>query len=222
MDLKISYSSKGIENEDVEGLIVFLPEKSDTRAAGLSDLPENLKKIINTAVREEVFNGKTGSSQRLITGSAKPSQLLMIGIGKKEELNPEIIRRAAGGAGKVLACSKLKSIGVMLSNVLSTSSGKECGQWISEGLQLGAYEFKSYKSSENNSPKNLKVRILDKDALSSAKAVKLGVLRAVSANIARTLGNTPANDMNPEKLAEEAKNLCKTEGLKYKVIEEKE
>ena len=36
MDLKISYSSKGIENEDVEGLIVFLPEKSDTRAAGLS------------------------------------------------------------------------------------------------------------------------------------------------------------------------------------------
>ena len=28
MDLKISYSSKGIENEDVEGLIVFLPEKS--------------------------------------------------------------------------------------------------------------------------------------------------------------------------------------------------
>ena len=70
MDLKISYSSKGIENEDVEGLIVFLPEKSDTRAAGLSDLPENLKKIINTAVREEVFNGKTGNSQRLITGSA--------------------------------------------------------------------------------------------------------------------------------------------------------
>ena len=45
MDLKISYSSKGIENEDVEGLIVFLPEKSDTRAAGLSDLPENLKKL---------------------------------------------------------------------------------------------------------------------------------------------------------------------------------
>ena len=84
MDLKISYSSKGIENEDVEGLIVFLPEKSDTRAAGLSDLPENLKKIINTAVREEVFNGKTGSSQRLITGSAKPSQLLLIGVGKKK------------------------------------------------------------------------------------------------------------------------------------------
>ena len=222
MDLKISYSSKGIENEDVEGLIVFLPEKSDTRAAGLSDLSENLKKIINTAVREEVFNGKTGSSQRLITGSTKPSQLLLIGVGKKEELNPEIIRRAAGGAGKALACSKLKSIGVMLSNVLSTSSNKECGQWISEGLQLGAYEFKSYKSSENNSPKNLKVRILDKEVLSSAKAVKLSALRAVSANIARTLGNTPANDMNPGKLAEEAKNLCKSEGLKYKVIEEKE
>ena len=78
MDLKISYSSNRIENEDGEGLIVFLPEKSDTRAAGLSDLPENLKKIINTAVREEVFNGKTGSSQRLITGSAKPLSLIHI------------------------------------------------------------------------------------------------------------------------------------------------
>ena len=82
--------------------------------------------------------------------------------------------------------------------------------------------FAHLEDSENNFPKNLKVRILDKDALSSAKAVKLGALRAVSANIARTLGNTPANDMNPGKLAEEAKNLCKTEGLKYKVIEEKE
>ncbi|MCS5662541.1 MAG: leucyl aminopeptidase [Dehalococcoidia bacterium] len=222
MDLKISYSSKDIENEAIDSLIVFLPEKSDTRAAGLSSLSETQKKLINSAIKEEIFNGKTGSSLCLITGSAKPSQLLLVGIGKREELNAETLRRAAGTAGKLLSGSKLKSVGVMLTNVLSTAGGKECGQSVSEGLQLGAYDFKSYKSSMNKGPKFIKIRILDKDSISNSNAVKHGALRAVSANLARTLGNTPANDMNPGKLADEATKICKSEGLEFKVLEEKE
>ena len=203
MDLKISYSTKGLENEAIESLIVFLPEKSDTRAAGLSSLAETQKKLINSAIKEEIFNGKTGSSLCLITGSSKPSQLLLVGIGKRDELNAETLRRAAGTAGKLLSGSKLKSVGVMLTNVLSTAGGKECGQSVSEGLQLGAYDFKSYKSSVNKDPKYIKIRILDKDSISNSNAVKQGALRAISANLARTLGNTPANDMNPGKLADE-------------------
>ena len=222
MDLKISYSTKGLENEAIESLIVFLPEKSDTRAAGLSSLAETQKKLINSAIKEEIFNGKTGSSLCLITGSSKPSQLLLVGIGKRDELNAETLRRAAGTAGKLLSGSKLKSVGVMLTNVLSTAGGKECGQSVSEGLQLGAYDFKSYKSSVNKDPKYIKIRILDKDSISNSNAVKHGALRAVSANLARTLGNTPGNDMNPGKLADEAKKICKSEGLEFKVLEEKE
>ncbi len=110
----------------------------------------------------------------------------------------------------------------MLTNVLSTAGGKECGQSVSEGLQLGAYDFKSYKSSVNKDPKYIKIRILDKDSISNSNAVKHGALRAVSANLARTLGNTPGNDMNPGKLADEAKKICKSEGLEFKVLEEKE
>ena len=222
MDLKISYSNKGMENEILEGLVIFIPEKYKTRSLGLSSLADNLKKIINNAIKKEIFSGKLGSNLRLITGSDKPSQIFMVGIGKIDELNPESLRRAAGTAGKFLAGSRLKSVGVLISKPINSIFGKECGQWITEGLQLGAYEFNSFKSIDNDHPKNIKLQILDNDSSTSSRAVKLGALRAKSANLARSLGNAPANDMDPGKLADEAKKLCKSKGLGCKVLEEKE
>ena len=224
MKLKCVHSTNRLEKESLDGLVVFLPEKSGTRESGLAQLADAYKKQINAAVKQEVFSGKLGSTLRLFSSGSKIPQLLLTGLGKREKLDNEVLRRAAGAAGKALAGSKMKTLGVVVTTLLHKVSGEDAGQCLTEGLTLGAYQFQEYKSAENsrNKTKQLKVRINDPGKLSSSRAVRSGFIRAEATNLARTLGNTPANDLTPKDLAEHAQKLCRQHGFKCQVLEEKD
>ena len=52
------------------------------------------------------------------------------------------------------------------------------------------------------------IKCCDPEKLTSLKALKMGKIRADGTNMARTLGNTPANDLKPKDLATEAKKIA--------------
>jgi leucyl aminopeptidase len=224
MELKIENNNIPLKNQKLEALVVFVAEDTDVNGSGLKDLPDELNKQLSISLKLRIFNGKKGSSQHFVSGYTKIPQMLAIGVGKKNELDAETLRRAAGKAGKMLPTLKVNTVGFVLTSLLQNTTETNVGQVLVEGLILGAYEFNTYKEQENNksNPKFIKIHCCDPEKLTSLNALKNGKILADGTNMARTLGNTPANDLKPKDLAAEAKKIAKQYKMECTVLEEKD
>jgi len=74
---------------------------------------------------------------------------------------------------------------------------------------LGSYRFSRYR--KNDAPK---VRLVPSDGIDIAEVARM----ADAATLARDLINTPSNDMGPEELADEARQLARRFGASFGVI----
>ena len=141
MKLTIEYSNNSLSNQKLDAIIVFIFEDSDLTGSGLNSFPNALKKNLNTSLKLKVFTGKKDNCQQLFSGHANIPQILAVGVGKKDEMNSETLRRAAGKAGKMLTSLKAKNIGFAVTSHLQKSSETDVGQVLTEGLTLGSYQF---------------------------------------------------------------------------------
>ena len=130
----------------------------------------------------------------------------------------------AGKIGKMLVTLKPNLSGIFVTSLIEKISEIDIGQLLAEGITLGAYEFKNYKKQENNKSKNkiIKIKFCDPEKLTSLNALKSGKIRAEATNLARTLGNLPANDLKPKDLAEIAKKIAIDHKMECTVLEEKD
>ena len=224
MELKIEYSKKNLNNEKLDALVVFIAEETDILESGLRMIPKELKKQLSESLKLKIFKGIKGKSHHFYSGYSKIPQLLLIGLGKKNDLNSELLRRAAGKAGKILISLNSEKVGIFVSSFLKKSSEIEIGQVLAEGLSLGAYEFNQYKKREENILKNKSVKIIcfDPEQLTSLKSLSMGKIRADGTNLARNLGNLPSNDLKPKDLVEVAKKIAKEHKMECSVLEEKD
>ena len=87
MELKIEYSKKDLKNEKLDALVVFIPEDSDILESGLREIPKELKKQLSESLRLKIFKGMRRKSHHFYSGYSKIPQLLVIGLGKKNDIN---------------------------------------------------------------------------------------------------------------------------------------
>ncbi|MGK5091957.1 leucyl aminopeptidase [Deltaproteobacteria bacterium TL4] len=225
MEIKIEYLAQSLSNMKLNAVVVFMPEKTDVEACDLGHLPNPLKKALTQALALKIFSGKIGSSQLLFPVSNAIPLLLAVGLGDVKDIDGEALRRAAGKAGKSIHALKAETIGVVVPSFLKKKLKTKIGTIVTEGLLLGNYRFDTYKSKkeEDELPQEkLTLKFLDPNKSTSSKAVQSGELRAEATNYARTLGNTPANDMTPSLLVESAKQMAETSQLQLSVLEEEE
>ena len=224
MKLTIEYSNNSISNQKLDAIIVFIFEDSGLTGSGLNSLPNVIKNNLNTSLKLKVFSGKKDTCQQLLSGYENIPQILAVGVGKKNEFNSEKLRCAAGTAGKILTSMKVKLFGFAITSHLQNKSEINVGQVLVEGLTLGAYKFNKYKESQDEKSKLRSIKILccDPDNISNRKDLKAGKMRADATNLARDLGNMPANDLKPKDLASTAKNIAKQHKMNCTVLEEKQ
>lgn len=147
----------------------------------------------------------------------KPEMILLVGLGKKEDISREKERQAGGKAGVYLRDMGMQKIAL---STLAFPSLKMYPADFVEGFLLGTYAFKKYvKQSGRKKIGSLlllaKASRTLKDDLRWSKAV------ASSVNFTRDLINTPANDMTPGHLAKAALSL-RGKNLSVKVLEKKD
>ncbi len=221
MELKLDYSTKELAQEKAGALLAFVAEDLDWTACGLGGLPEEVLSQLDAAKKLKVFSGKKGSTHQVVTAAKALGQVLLVGLGPKQDLDAEALRRAAGKAGKQLGALKVAEVVTPVPEFLGLVTAKPVGEIIAEGLSLGAYEFTEYKTGDSgDAPKSVKVRLVDPEGTTDAKAVKNGGIRAEATNFARTLGNTPPNVLSPKELAKRAEAMAKKQKLKFSVLEE--
>jgi leucyl aminopeptidase len=153
--------------------------------------------------------------------------VLLLGLGKKEKVNTNTLRRAIGRAAPSLA--KRKSVATTLPQAV-VRSAEDAVQATVEGIVLGSYRFDSYKSGKTaegapERPALESVEVLGPSRW-NARAVRQAIARAEivsdAACFARDLVNTPAKDCTPVYLAEQARKMAKEVGLRVKIWTEGE
>jgi leucyl aminopeptidase len=150
------------------------------------------------------FRGDAGETVRVPTaGTIKAGQLLVVGLGPRDDLTQEVVRRAAGVAARNVGNAASVALALPAHDAAHVRA-------VADGFLLGGYSFKKYKSKSDDSGV-ADVSILSDGARRQDVVAALDEARTVAelVNRARDWVNTPPNDLTPELFAAEVVALGK-------------
>ncbi len=158
------------------------------RAVGLQEVP-----------RQADFRGKPGEVLHLAAPGQPWGRVTLVGLGRLDELEPAMIRRAAGAATRALA-GTATTIATTLPLVEASVTSIRAA---AEGALLGAYRFDEARSEAK--PYTLRdVTLVVPSSLAerATTAITRATLHARAQCVARDLVAQPPNRLGPEEVAE--------------------
>ncbi len=203
---------------DILALGIF---EGETEFTGeLAQLNEKLSGTIEELIAETEFEGKTGSSAvTRVGGNSEIRKIILIGLGKAEELKLDSIRRTAAAIARIAKKEKSKTLGISLP--ITEEDAAATAQVITEGIILALHQDNRFKSEpEDKAPKLETVDLLGlagtDTAITKAQNIASGVI------LARELVNAPANELTPVTMAETAQEIAKEYGLTVEILEKED
>ena len=158
----------------------------------------------------------------LVHAHGKPfKRVLVVGLGDAEKFEPWMLVRYAGTAVRHLSRKNVREIAFLLP---PQAKGNEaaCASFLVEGSISSAFDTSFYQKDPDKRSGADTVTIvaqgLDEAALRAG--INRGEVLGESVNFARRLAITPANDMTPSHLAEEAVEAAQESGLQIEVLDE--
>lgn len=156
-------------------------------------------------------------------GKIKSKRIILVGLGKKEKLDLDRIRQAAGTVCKKAKELKIKSFSCQVyGGGQRKLSLQDSSQATVEGTLLAAYQLGDYKTVDKEELFEVnEVTLIGGERGNIPrieKGARLGEVFSWGANLARDLINHPANVMTPTKLAQTALDLSKTHKFKCQVL----
>ncbi len=183
--------------------------------------PSGLQGMLRRVTDKE-FKGANKQLLLLHTaGKLAAPRVLLVGLGKRQKFNAEILRRAMGLATRKLRRAGLDHAAVQIRADLDGCPTPDAVRILVEAALLASYEFARFKVPDDNATE-LKSLTLCVPAGTDLRAVRQIVARTQTiveaANYAREIGNLPGNVVFPSVLADYARQLAREEGLKCTVL----
>jgi len=174
-------------------------------------------------VRSGDFRGKSGQSALVYSDGGVPAKrLLLVGLGKAEDLDADAFRRVGGTAVGEAIRRKAKRVVIAVPRTRPVALAA-AAQALAEGGVLAAYRFDTYKKKKDDSGRAPTALVLSferaADTRPARAAANDGVAIAESQNVARQLSNEPPNTLPPAKLAQAAVKVAKEVGLRCRVLD---
>lgn len=193
---------------------------------GESDINLPLKEaedMIKYLLREEEFSGKNNEIQSFkLARKDNPKKIILLGLGKKEELDLEKIRKNYANAIKEAMKLKAKNVDIYPAGANEGFSLSEITRAMTEGIILGSYKFDKYIKDRKENPVN-NVYFVGNDAdeiVDINKGVEEGNVLSKATILARDMVNEPANVLTPAKLAAIAEKTGKESGFEVEILKE--
>ena len=207
-----------------EALVAMFFEGTQKPEGILKELDSALKGKIGALLKSGDAKGKSGEVSLIRTdGLIAAPRLFLIGLGKKEKLQQETLRQAAGTAAKILKKYRLGEGTLLIDSVPTQKFSPEAlGEFVTEGVRLGAYAFERYKTVREEPKKELEKVTLLAERLSPARlerGVQIATTVTDSVCRVRDLISEPSNEVTPSKLASVAKEIGRKTGIKVTVLE---
>jgi leucyl aminopeptidase len=180
-----------------------------------------LSGAISDVLASEEIKGKLADIALLHAKDQPFHRVLVVGLGERAKFEPSHLARYAGAAVRYLGRRNVESIALALPD---EAKGNEtaCASFTVEGAITGSFQTSIYQEKPEKRMAIESVTILANGF--DAKAIKAGVERGTilgqAVNFARRLAVTPANDMTPTILADEAVKGAKDAGIEVEVFDE--
>jgi len=168
-------------------------------------------------MRETDFEGKRGDVLAVPTGGRLAAgAALLLGVGEQETFDAPALRRAAAIMAR--RASRVASVSTALLDAVAPDVDRGlAAQAFAEGVGLGRYQFVRYKSDAKTS-RLARVFVVGPSDAPTRAGLARGARVADAVGWARDLINEPAAAKSPEDVAELAKGLARTSGLKARVF----
>ena len=195
-------------------LAIGILEENTELTGDLKQLDGKLSGAISELIADEDFKGKSGSTvSTRISGNDTFKKLILVGLGKAEDLTVDSYRSTAAAIAR--SATKDKHLGLSLPIEGDTA---DIAQAITEGIHLALHQDNRFKSeAEDETTKLEKVELLglsgQDTAIAKGETIASGVI------LARELVNAPANEVTPITMAETAKQIADEYGLEIKILE---
>lgn len=187
-------------------------------------LSEELEMLVQSIVDREVFSGKENDIFFVPTQANEYAGIVLVGLGEREKLNEEKVRRAGGN---IVNCIQQNRITRLVFDWSKVNSG-----YIPpaiEGILLTSFSFENYKSVPSSSTPS-KVNITGITFLTHPEENIEQVIKTSndtvsiceSVNMCRNLVCSPANELTPSALAEFTRSMCEKVELKSRILTKNE
>lgn len=224
MEVKFEGSDPG--QSALDALIV--PVASGTNAPAWSALAERLDGSISGALSglaaDARFTGSPASTLVVPTLGLLPARrLVIVGLGKASEVSPASIVRAYGAAARAARDAGAINLAAALPDTGAGIADAASLQAAAVGASIGLYRFEKYRGAaaakSGAAPDAQSLTFFaslppeDADA-----ALRRAAAIAGAVALARDLVNEPGSTVNPEYVADRAREVAASSGLEIEVL----
>ncbi len=196
--------------EQASGDLLAVPVFADlTYGPGAEFVADRLGDWLEGYFASREFTGKVGQQVTVPGGDLSFSEVLFVGVG--EEVDDEVVRRAAGSLGRAARLHPVVATTLQLIDVEGAAEA------VALGYLLGSYSFDEYRSEPKQRTNERLVLIGSGE--DAADAVARAEIIAAGVNLTRDLVNEPAGSKPPAVLAERVGDMA---GVEIEIIDEDE
>ncbi len=203
------------------GALVVPIFTDSTLDGALKDVDNALGGTIASILASGEIKGKPFETS-LVHAAGQPfERVLIVGLGEREKFEPYQLARYVAAAVRQLGRKNVEEIAVALPPQVKGNEAV-CGSFAAEGALTGAFDITLYQRKPDKAIAVKTVTLLDAgfDTAAFATGVARGETLGEAVNFARRLQATPANDMTPTHLAQEATDAAAKVGLEIDVLDE--
>jgi len=224
--MEIEVKRGAIQEEQTELILVNLFQGVTDPGGATGSVNKALDGQIGDLIAAGDFKGKLNETAVLYTRGAMPAKrVLLVGLGKQDEFDLDKVRQVAGTAAR-----KVRSLGLTRYATIVHGAGAaglepvQAAQALAEGTHLSQYRFTQHQTEkdENGGETELEkvsVVVFDQELVEVVReGVWAGEHIAAAVALTRDLTNQPANFATPTVLADEARRMAKTYGLKFRAF----
>ena len=214
MNITAALSTLSSVQSEVIGIYAFQTEK---------DLKTISKELSLPPLKD--FSGKDNESL-LLYPALHRSRVFIVGLGDEKKFTLEKLRRASAAIAKKAQSLKAKSVSILFPalDISNPTTPEEISTAIVEGCLLSLYKFDKYitKEKKNKNPQSLSIVSLSKVHIPKINAgIDRGIALCVGTIHARNLENAPSNEIYPETLAKDARQLAKSKRFSITIFDKR-
>ena len=213
---------------DVAADVLVIPVLDEPAFEGvLDELDRRIGGELRALASFGELKAKRYSTSLAASGEIPAGRVLVVGAGDAAKIDRETVVRIGATAERRLGGRTVGRLAIWLTPLIDAlgEPAEVVAELVARGVVEGSYDPKTiYLEEVESAPPELDELILvapdSSDIESLSAAGERGVIIAEGANMARTLSNRAANDVSPDVLADEARDIAKRYGLWIDVIDE--
>lgn len=211
--------NKEIDSLTCQALVVF-SKSSAQKEKGAKVTHSDLINTLSQSIAEKTITGKHCEAITFLDmNHAGFRHVIVIGLGKDNEITHETVRQSAAAAHDAIKALKINEAAIDFDGIAATkTTAGDFARAVAEGLVLASYTFDELKSVDKDDKKiDLNIHVVTKTAAAIKKSFEEGIILATTVNFSRRLGDLPGNLMTPTDLANSAVEAAKGTGIKVTV-----